>query len=176
VSDPARKDSESPPISIHAHVVRESGRDRYLCFSLGPEDYAMPLLSVKEVIALPEITPVPQTPPYFMGIINLRGQIISVLDIRAKLGIKPVRSMETAVIICNLEQNSIGVVVDAINYVANPSPDAISPKPEIQTQRSGDYIMGVFRNNDRLILILDVKKLLTVGDQHEIQKHSQKKA
>ena len=64
---------------------------RYLSFSLGSEDYAIPLLSVKEVIAVPEITPIPFTPSHFLGIMNLRGQVISIIDLRSKLGIKTKR-------------------------------------------------------------------------------------
>jgi purine-binding chemotaxis protein CheW len=153
-----------------------SGNGRYLCFSLGPEDYAIPLLSVKEVIALPEITPVPQTPTYYMGIINLRGQIISVLDIRSKLGIKPIRSTETAVIICDIEPNSIGVVVDSINYVANPPAEDLKPKPDIQSYQPADHIINVFRSNGKLILVLDVRRVLTVSDQQAIQKTQMQKA
>ncbi len=139
--------------------------NRYLCFSLGVEEYAIPLLSVKEVIALPDITPVPQTPPYFLGIMNLRGQVISIMDLRVKLTIKPLEATETAVIICDLKPNSVGVVVDSINSVINPSSDQISDKPEIQSQKSTEYIQGVYRQKDRLILLLDVSKSLSLGDQ-----------
>lgn len=142
--------------------------DRYLCFLLGKEEYALPLLDVKEVIALPDITPVPQTPPYFLGIMNLRGQVISILDLRSKLGIKTSESPETAVIICDLKPNSIGVVVDSINSVINPTADQISEKPEIQSQRSTDYITSVYRDKERLILLLDISKTLNVADQQAI--------
>ncbi len=144
--------------------------DRYLCFSLGQEEYAIPLLSVKEVIALPEITPVPQSAPYFLGIMNLRGQVISVIDLRTKLSIKPSDSSETSVIICDLNPNSIGVVVDSINSVINPAPNSISEKPEIQTQKNNDYIQGVYREKDKLILLLEIAKTLSVGDQAALSK------
>ncbi len=81
--------------------------NRFLCFSLGNEHYAIPLLTVKEVIAPPETTPVPQTPAYFKGIMNLRGQVISVIDLRTKLGIKPLQSAENAVIICDSGEHPI---------------------------------------------------------------------
>src|SRR4051812_41249332 len=95
-------------------------QNRFLSFSLGNEEYGVPLLAVKEVIAMPEITPIPYTPSYFLGIMNLRGQVISVMDLRQKLGVKPSQSSETAVIICDLNSLSIGVVVDSINSVLNP--------------------------------------------------------
>lgn len=164
----AKNEKNQEESSVHA------GTERYLCFALGPEDYAIPLLSVREVIALPEITPVPQTPAYYMGIINLRGQIISVFDIRSKLGIKPVRSVETAVIICDVEPNSIGIVVDSINYVANPSPEEIKAKPDIQSHQSAEHISNIFRSNGKLILVLDIKKVLTVHDHQSTQMAQQK--
>ncbi|MEN9723956.1 MAG: positive regulator of CheA protein [Pseudomonadota bacterium] len=149
---------------------RSDINNRYLCFTLGEEDFAVPLLSVKEVIALPDITPVPQTPPHFLGIMNLRGQVISIMDLRAKLSIKPLESPETAVIICDLKPNSIGVVVDSINSVVNPAPDQISDKPDMQGHKNSDYIQGIYREKERLILLLDISKTLSSGDKQAISK------
>lgn len=142
--------------------------DRYLCFSLGSEDYAIPLLSVREVIAIPEITPVPQAASHFLGIMNLRGQVISVIDLRTKLSIKPSNTQESAIIICDLNPNSMGVVVDSINCVINPGVDQISEKPEVQSQKNTDYIQGVYREKDKLIILLDISKVLNVGEHKEI--------
>jgi purine-binding chemotaxis protein CheW len=139
-------------------------RERYLCFNLGPETYAMPLLSVKEVIAPPEITPVPQTPNYFLGIMNLRGQVISVIDLRIKLSIKPTQAAETAIIICDMKPNSMGVVVDSINSVLNPKPEDMSGKPQIQSTKTTEYILGVFRHAEKLVLMIDIAKTLSMGD------------
>lgn len=140
--------------------AQETAGDRYLCFGLGGEHYAIPLLAVKEVIAPPEITPVPQTPPYFLGIMNLRGQIISVIDLRSKLGIKPAAGSENAVVICDVQPNPMGVMVDSINSVHAPRPGEISGKPEIRAQKSADHVAAVFRRDESLVLILDVEKAL----------------
>jgi purine-binding chemotaxis protein CheW len=139
--------------------------DRYLCFSLGSEEFAIPLLSVKEVIAVPDVTPVPFTPTHFLGIMNLRGQVISVLDLRQKFGIKPNNSNETAVIICDLDPLCIGVVVDSINSVLAPASADISDKPDIQSDKSTEYILGVYRKDKRLVLFLDISKTLSVEDK-----------
>ncbi len=138
--------------------------ERYICFSLGDEEYAIPLLSVKEVIAPPEITPVPQTPTHFLGIMNLRGQVISVIDLRTKLSIKPTPNSETAIIICDLHPNCIGVVVDSINSVVNPNTDEISEKPEIPNSKNTDCIRGVFRHETKLVLVLDIQRTLSPAD------------
>jgi len=146
----------------------EAINNRFLCFSLGEAEYAVPLLTVKEVLALPEITPVPQTLPHFLGIMNLRGQVISVMDLRIKLSIKPTESPETAVIILDLKPNLVGVVVDAINSVIHPTQEQISDKPEIQSQKNTDYIQAVYSENERMILLLDIQKTLNLGDQLSI--------
>lgn len=154
----------------------ETNGERYLCFSLGEETFAIPLLSVREVIAVPEITRVPQTPPHFMGIMNLRGQVISVIDLRNKLSIKPKANAETAIIICDLGDNSVGVVVDSINSVLHPSPEEVTEKPEIQSQRNTDYIKGVYRMQNELVLLLDIAQALSLGDHQLLAKSSVQKA
>jgi purine-binding chemotaxis protein CheW len=145
------------------------GGERFLNFSLGEEEYAIPLLSVKEVIALPDITPVPFTPAHFLGIMNLRGQVISVIDLRQKFGIKPKSNTETAVIICDLNPTCLGIVVDSVNSVLSPQASEISEKPEIQSSKNTDYIQGVYRQDKRLVLLLDVTKTLDMEDRKAIQ-------
>ena len=137
---------------------------RFLGFSLGTEEYAIPLLEVREVIAMPDITPVPNTPPYFLGLMNLRGQVISIVDLRQKLGIKASSSVETGVIICDLSPLCLGVVVDSINSVLAPEASEISERPELQGQKNSSYITGVFRKDKKLILLLDIAKTLSVAD------------
>ncbi len=137
---------------------------RYLSFTLGNEGYAIPLLSVREVIAMPETTKIPGTPPYFLGIMNLRGQVISVVDLRAKYQIKPKEAGETAVIICDLSPVCIGVVVDSINFVFQPSETEVSGPPELPGSKHSESIMGVYRKDKELVLFLDIAKALNVED------------
>ncbi len=153
-----------------------ANRERFLSFSLGSEEYAVPLLAVREVIALPEFTPVPYTPTYFLGIMNLRGQVISIMDLRQKLGIKPGLNTETAVIICDLNGASIGVVVDSVNTVLNPDSADVSDKPEIQSNRPTDYITGVYRKDKKLILFLDLSRSLSLEDHAAVRKSAEVRA
>jgi purine-binding chemotaxis protein CheW len=143
---------------------------RYLSFSLGHEDYAVPLLGVREVIAVPEITPVPYTPPHFLGIMNLRGQVISIIDLRLKFNIKAETTSETAVIICDIGTSSLGVVISSVNSVLALDAADISPKPEIQSYKNTDYITGVTRRDKKLILLLDLTKALSVEEHAAISK------
>lgn len=151
---------------INGSASRESNsnNNRYLNFSLGKEEYAILLLSVKEVIAIPEITSLPFTPDYYLGIMNLRGQVISVIDLRKKLMIKPTQSTETAIIICDMGSFSLGVVVDSINSVITPNEVDISTKSGAQTSKTAEYISGVVKWNDQLIVLIDIIKLLNVED------------
>lgn len=153
-----------------------SAGERYICFSIGKEEFGIPLLAIKEVIAIPEVTPIPFSPPYFLGIMNLRGQVISVLDLRLKLGIKPVAGSETAVIICDLSPIVLGVVVDSINSVISPKQSEISEKPEIGTGKNSEYITGVYRRDKELILLLDIAKSLNLDDLKAVHAQLKKSA
>lgn len=165
-----------PTNSTQPQEENETGpRTRYLSFSLGSEEYAIPLLSVKEVIAMPDFTPIPYTPNYFLGIMNLRGQVISVMDLRQKLNIKPSPSSETAVIICDLNSITVGVVVDSINSVLSPKSSDISEKPAIQSSKKSDYISDIYRKDNKLILFLDIAKTLDVTDYQIITQPSAQK-
>lgn len=139
---------------------------RYLRFLLGGEHYAMPLLSVREVIAMPEVTPIPHTPPHFLGIMNLRGQVISVLDLRMKLGMKIPREKdtETAVIICDLGGVAMGVVVSSIDSVLSIGADGIQKKPQIAGSGDTEYISGVSKQGDHLVLLIDIARALNVQE------------
>ncbi|OFZ55311.1 MAG: hypothetical protein A2428_04155 [Bdellovibrionales bacterium RIFOXYC1_FULL_54_43] len=162
--------SEQIEQGINSKVKNKAQSQRYLNFSLGGEDYAMPLPAVKEVIAFPEITPVPYTPTHFLGIMNLRGQVISVIDLRLKFGIKADSTAETAVIICDLAQHSLGMVVSSINSVLALDESDISPKPEIHSSKNTDYILGVAKKDKKLVLLLDIGKALSVEEHAAISK------
>lgn len=137
----------------------------YLRFSLHNEQYAIPLLLVKEVIAMPEVTTIPNAPKYFLGIMNLRGQIISILDLRAKLNIVDQFNSETTVIICNLNSYTLGVVVDTVDSVLNILSSEIKEKPQIHGGQSSDYITGVINKDEELILLIDMLSALDMSDR-----------
>ncbi len=133
---------------------------RYLSFSLGQEIYAIPLLTVREVIPLPELTPVPFSKPYFLGIMNLRGQVLSVIDLRKKLGIEPKQSSEKVAIICDIPPFCLGAVVDSIESVLSPSSSEISEKPDGLNTVATEFITGVYNKGEQLVLFLDIARCL----------------
>jgi purine-binding chemotaxis protein CheW len=128
--------------------------ERYLTFLLGKEQYAIPLLQVKEVIEMTEPTPIPQTPSYFKGVINLRGQVISVLDLRSKLQLAPS--------LC------LGVIVDRINSVLAFHSEDVSPAPDSLSDKE-QYLTGVARRDNKLTLILDIRAALNIQDMSAIK-------
>jgi purine-binding chemotaxis protein CheW len=151
-------------------VTNNDNQGRYLCFSLGKEEYAIPLLIVREVIAVTPTTPIPFAPSHFLGIMNLRGQIISVIDLRLKLGIKSAKSEENAIIICDLGSTRLGIVIDSVNSVLTPAAGEITHQPELKSGKATNFVIGVYRKNDRLTLILDIAEALDVRDYQTLQK------
>ncbi|MDD4974847.1 MAG: chemotaxis protein CheW [Bacteriovorax sp.] len=137
---------------------------RFIEFSLGKEDYAIPLLMVREVISVPDTTPIPKSPPHFLGIMNLRGQVISVVDLRKKLKVEAKQDKEEAVIIVDIGGMNIGVVVDSINKVLAFSSDEVSEMPEVENQVNTNYIFGVYRKENSLTVLLDIAKVLDLKD------------
>lgn len=148
---------------------------RFLVFNLNEESYALPLLKVREVIAQTEVTPVPYTPPHFKGVMNLRGQVISVIDMRLKFKMKAQDANgETAIIILDLSPVALGVVVDAVNSVIALHESQISPSPDIESSISTDYISGIARMDGKLILILEIEKTLSLDDLSTLRRQRAK--
>lgn len=151
-----------------------SDLSRFIEFSLGKEDYAIPLLMVREVISVPETTPIPKSPAHFLGIMNLRGQVISVVDLRKKLKVDARQDKEEAVIIVDIGGMNIGVVVDSINKVLAFSSEEVSEVPEIENQINTHFIFGVYKKENSLTVLLDIAKVLDLKDMEAI--NSAKKA
>ena len=148
-----------------AGLKRPEAAQRFLVFSLGQERYAVPLLKVNEVIAPTDITPVPHTPPHFKGIMNLRGQVISIVDLRLKFRLATAESgPETAIVILDLAPLSLGVVVDSVDSVIAVDGVDIRPTPDVECQIGTDFLTGVTRRDGHLILILDIEKSLNVDE------------
>lgn len=141
---------------------------RFIEFSLGAEDYAIPLLMVREVISVPDTTPIPKSPPHFLGIMNLRGQVISVVDLRKKLKVDARQDKEEAVIIVDIGGMNIGVVVDSINKVLAFSSEDVSEMPEVEHQVNTHFIFGVYKKENSLTVLLDIAKVLDLKDLEAI--------
>ena len=160
------RDMDQTATQGSAHLTQSASTEtsRFLIFSLNLEQYAVPLLKVKEVIALTEITPVPYSPPHFKGIMNLRGQVISVVDLRLKLKMSQAQvSQETAIIILDLGYLSLGIIVDSVESVLAVANGEVQPPPDVGGANTS-YIKGVVRKDKKLILLLEIEHVLSVED------------
>lgn len=143
----------------------EVPKNRYLQFNLGEENYVIPLLTVCEVIPVPSTTPLPNAPAYTRGIMNLRGQIVLVMDLRKKLNITPKQQgSEEAVVIVEIEGVSIGLIVDVIKRVYSISESKLVNMPEVTQQIHASYIKGVFRIDDEISVLLELGKILEIDE------------
>ena len=137
--------------------------NRYMEFRLGEQLYAIPLLSVKEVIPKPEITMVPNMPSHFEGMINLRGQILGVFNVRKKLSAKSRdASDKTSEVVIVIEQQgvSIGMIVDEVTRVLHPTPDTIGPAPLKEDDPTRNFIASVIQTGEELVMTIQVANLL----------------
>ncbi|MBS1985876.1 MAG: purine-binding chemotaxis protein CheW [Bdellovibrionales bacterium] len=140
--------------------------ERYLSFTLGKDRFAIPLLDVKEVVGMTSTTRIPLSPSYFVGMINLRGQVISVIDLRAKLNLSPtVVGAETSVVILDFNPLYLGVVVDSLDSVLAFNPEMLSQSPDVEGRVNAEYIAGVARTSDeQLTLILNLRSVLNAEE------------
>ncbi len=144
----------------------ENNGGKYLTFILAKEEYGIPILKVKEIIKLLEITSIPKTPGYIKGVINLRGKIIPIMDLRSKFGIEEKDYNErTCIIVVEISINDnrklMGLIVDTVSEVANLTGDEIEPPPEYGTQSNQGFLTGVGKVKDRVILLLDIEQILS---------------
>jgi purine-binding chemotaxis protein CheW len=150
--------------------VEVKQQDSFLIFEVGNNLYGTPLLSVREVLEKQPTKPVPYAPNYFLGIMNLRGRVVSVIDLRKKfnVGVSEEDDGQAFIMILDLEDTSIGVVIDRVISVQNLSIDDVSFLPTIDTHIDPEYLIGAARFEDKLITLVELSKLI---DKHEVDKY-----
>jgi purine-binding chemotaxis protein CheW len=130
-------------------------------FVLDREEYGIPVVQVREVIRVGEITRVPQAPAHVRGVTNLRGRILPVVEIRTRLGLEPgVVSPRSRIVVVEVHDRVIGLLVDAVLQVAKVPLDTVAPPPDEVLSPQADYISGVARWSSRLIILLELEKAL----------------
>ncbi len=129
-------------------------------FTVDNVNYGVPVDQVREVRDMQSVTPVPGAPAYVEGVTNLRGQIITVIDLRKRLGLADGNSANEKIMIIDMNKSAVGVVVDTVTEVTTIKDTDIQRNMEI-TSQLGDFILGVGKQADRLSLILDISKIVT---------------
>lgn len=142
-----------------------------LIFSLKNEEYCTPIASVQEVIRIPGITRVPRMPGFLKGVINLRGKIIPVIDLRERFGLPQVTfGTTTRIIVIQVVNQLVGYVVDSVSEVIRLETEAIGPVPaSISSQVEAHYLTGIAKIKDRLLILINFEKILTGLEQETIQ-------
>jgi len=147
---------------------------QYLTFKLEDELFALDIGKVREVLDFTTITKVPQTPDYMRGVINLRGSVVPVVDLRLKFGmVMAEQTVNTCVIIVEVELEGekvvMGAMADAVQEVLDLEPDQIEPPPRIGTKLNTEFIKGMGKHNEQFIIILDIDKVFTQGELDLVQ-------
>ncbi len=150
---------------------------KYLTFSLEKEEYGIGILKVKEIIGMMPITSVPRTPEFVKGVINLRGKVIPVLDLRAKFEMKSISYTDrTCIIVVEIDSNSatilIGIVVDAVSEVLNIKEEEIEETPKFGTRLKHDYILGMAKRDGGVKILLNIDRVLSTEEITEIEQAS----
>ena len=149
-------------------VEEDTLKGRFLTFRLAEEDYGLEIRYVTEIIGIQKITEVPDMPGFVKGVINLRGKVIPVMDVRARFCL-PEREYDerTCIIVVNVEEKSVGLVVDKVNEVASIPDEQIEPPPRTG-QESCSYIQGIGKIGEEVKILLDVKRLLYEEEMDQI--------
>lgn len=140
-------------------------------FRLAKEEYGLNIMSVQEIILMGEITQIPEVPPYVRGLINLRGKVIPILDLRIRFGMETTQSNEhTRIIVVNSESYTIGIVVDAVNQVLRIESDQIEPPPKGLSGIDQAYLSGLVKMEEKIMILLNIDKIMSEEEHETINK------
>jgi purine-binding chemotaxis protein CheW len=146
-----------------------AGSTQYLTFKLGEEIFALDVAEVREILDFTAVTKVPQTPPFMRGVINLRGSVVPVMDLRFKFGMSATeRTVNSCIIVVEMTMEGdtvvIGVLADAVQEVIDLEPEQIEPAPRIGTKLNMEFILGMGKHNGIFMMILDIDKIFQGAD------------
>lgn len=135
---------------------------KFLTFVLAGETYGVRILEVREIIALQPITAVPNAPGYVRGVINLRGKIVPVVDLRAKFGMLSVEpTRESCIVVMDVREGEMGVLVDKVAEVLSIRDEEVEPLPSFGVETNTDFILGVGRSGSKVTILVDITRVLT---------------
>ncbi|KKD01142.1 MULTISPECIES: chemotaxis protein CheW [Photobacterium] len=155
-----------------AEIQKEDSNDQVLqwvTFQLEEETYGINVMQVREVLRYTEIAPVPGAPDYVLGIINLRGNVVTVIDTRARFGLMSGEiSDNTRIVIIEAEKQVIGILVDSVAEVVYLRSSEIDSTPSVGTDESAKFIQGVSNRDNQLLILVDLNKLLSDEEWEEM--------
>ena len=144
-----------------AQIAAKNLGGEYLTFIVADEEYGLEILKVREIIGMMDITKVPRTPPFVEGVINLRGKVIAVVDIRRKFELETVPvTEETCIIVVEVKGTEIGLVVDRVSEVRHIEQGSIEDAPSFGALLDADFLLGIGKTPENVIMLLDIEKVL----------------
>ncbi len=159
-----------------AHDEQQKGNEgnseilQLVSFRIGNEEFGVDILSVREINRMSEITQVPNSPEFIDGVINLRGKVIPVLDLRTKLDMERIDySKDTRIIVVELQGRTVGFVVDAVSEVLRIPSNITEPPPPMVAGIDAEYITAVAKLEDRLLILLDLEKTLSLQEKESLE-------
>ena len=139
-------------------------------FKLGSEEYGVDIAQVQEINRMVSITHVPRAPQFMEGVINLRGQLIPIIDLRARFGMpRAEHTKNTRIVVTEIGSKRVGMVVDSVSEVLRLPVDQVEPAPEMITGVDTEYIRGVGKIEDRLIILLDLGRIISGAEKRELE-------
>ena len=161
--------SPAPAASAIAAVGKE--RNEFLSFALGEEAYGIEILKVQEIRGYDTVTTIPNSPAFLKGVINLRGTIVPIIDLRIKLNFPNVEyTASTVVIILNLTNRVVGIVVDSVSDVITLLPEQIMPAPDFATSFDTRYILGLATVEEKTLILMDIEQMVGSEDMGIVEK------
>lgn len=139
-------------------------------FGLGREEYGVEITEVQEIVRLQDITKIPNTPEFVEGVVNLRGKVIPLIDLKKRFGLEQAeRTGDNRIIVVNINDSVIGVIVDYVSEVIRLADDMIEQPPSIVKGIGKEYLKGIGKISDRLLILLDLEKILNSSEQGILQ-------
>ena len=154
-------------------VQTDARAGKYLAFHLANEEFGIRVLKVREIMGLQEITAVPQTPPHIKGVINLRGKVVPVIDLRLKFGVDAAEyTQRTCIIVTQVQGESgpilMGIVVDGVSEVLNLTAQEIEDTPDFGEDIAGKYLLGMAKVKGKVKILLDIDRVLSGQELHNL--------
>lgn len=159
---------------IHTDQNKSAGSDsanEFLAFTLGKEEYGIDILRVQEIRGYEAVTRIANAPEFVKGVVNLRGIIVPIVDMRIKFQLgEPTYDQFTVVIILNIAGRITGMVVDSVSDVITLSPEQIKPAPEMGTTFNSDYLTGLGTLDERMLILIDIDNLMSSSEMGLLEK------
>ena len=161
----------SNPSSSSAKLTDDIAGNEFLAFTLGKEEYGIDILKVQEIRGYEAVTRIANAPAFIKGVVNLRGIIVPIVDMRIKFHLgEPTYDQFTVVIILNIGGRVMGMVVDSVSDVITLSADQVKPAPEMGTAFNTDYLIGLGTLDERMLILIDIDKLMS-SDEMGLMEH-----